>query len=56
MKQSSVNPAGLSTFIQVVEKVKSEYKRTLTKRLLMIDALLVYAVLTNVVQVYSVST
>jgi hypothetical protein len=42
---------GLGAISQVAEKVKSEYSRTLTKKLLMIDALLLYSVTTNIVQV-----
>ena len=36
---------------QVIDKVSKEYNRTLTKKLLMIDALLLYCVATGVVQV-----
>lgn len=37
---------------QVIDKVTKEYNRTLTKKLLMIDALLLYCVATGVVQVF----
>ena len=36
---------------QVIDKVSKEYNRTLTKKLLMIDALLLYCVATGIVQV-----
>ena len=49
--QSTTVVTGLGAISQVAEKVKSEYSRTLTKKLLMIDALLLYSVTTNIVQV-----
>mmetsp|Transcript_30016 Transcript_30016/g.41227 ORF Transcript_30016/g.41227 Transcript_30016/m.41227 type:complete len:122 (-) Transcript_30016:50-415(-) len=51
MKASQASSvSGFGAITQVAEKVKSEYSRTLTKKLLMIDALLVYSVATNIVQ------
>ncbi len=38
---------------QVFVKVKAEYVRTITKKLMMIDAFILYSLLTALVQVFS---
>lgn len=48
---TATTAAGTGAVAQVIEKVTKEYNRTLTKKLLLIDALLVYSVLTALVQV-----
>jgi hypothetical protein len=52
MKADPAAAAAPGAIAQVIDKVTKEYNRTLTKKLLMIDALLLYCVATGVVQVF----